>query len=122
MKNRTEYLIRIDKQQSNYKSEFCYYAVTVSIDGDPKKASIASLEGKDVSVSQYDIAALAYYVNRSRKEISGDGDLVNYKFSFPTERAIYAGKSIAGLSLGLSDEEVANFWKAFNDPNNPDPH
>lgn len=116
MRYTTKYVITITKGLSYKQSEFCYQAVTTSIDDNP----LANLEGRDVSASQYDIPALAFYINKCRKKIKDWG--VYYEFHFPNERHIFADNSQAHVTIGLSEQEIIDFWKALNDPNNPDPH
>lgn len=117
----TVYDIKIWKEKCSTRSETIYFAETVSIDGNHRGVSIARNEGKDINASQMNIPALAYYVNQGRKKISGDGDLFRYDISFPIERTIYSDKGSARRRRGFSEEEIDEFFEAYNDPNNPNP-
>lgn len=116
------YEIKIWKEKCSTRSETIYFAKTDSIDGDTEKAIHANSEGKDISASQMTISALAFYVNQARKRISGSVDLFRYNISFPIERSIWSDKGSARRRRGLSEEEIDEFFEAYNDPNNPNPH
>ena len=120
------YLIEIIKVKNHnvHPYEFCYFANTVELNG---KKEIPN--DQSISASQYNLPALAFYVKQSLKnkrewlnKQSGQPSFF-FKLSFPQESYI-CGRDVSdcGLHEGLSSVDQQEFWIAYKNPNNPNPH
>ena len=119
-KMKTKILIEVIKcVQPSISSDPCYFIETVSKDG---KDFRQLGEINYVTVSQYKLESLAFYVTQQIKNISGAGFLMQYEISFPQEITLNANcANNFSIISGLTVKEIQNFFKALNNPKNPDP-
>jgi hypothetical protein len=119
MRNKTVHVIEVYKQLNpSAHKDPSFFANSTTIDG----ISVKGLDVPKIDVSQGSLKALAYYVNRKMKDISGDAHHILYSILFPQEISIWGEFHFFSIDSGLSTEEITDFFTALRDVNNPSPH
>jgi|GEM_PF-5854931 len=118
MRDKTMHVVEVYKQlYPSVHKDPTFFASTTNING----TSVKGVDVPKIDVSQSDLQALAYYVNGEMKKISGEAHHVLFSILFPQETSIWGEFQRFSIDSGLSQEEIADFFKALNDPNNPNP-